>query len=297
MRALRRTPRRGRRRDPAPSRLAYRLERLRLSPGFRHLIFSGLVIAFIGAVVAAFATNEGARRHVALGIADMRQAILERPEFTVNLMAIDGASAELAQDIREALPYDFPTSSFHLDLEEMREVILALDPVAEADMRIRPGGILQVDVRERLPALVWRGPQGVETLDREGRRVGSLVARAVRPDLPLITGAGADRAVPEALELFRIATPVAGRVRGLVRMGERRWDMVLDRGQRILLPEREPAQALQRVLALDRTEALLAREVTTVDMRLGHRPTLRLAAPAVAELWRARGYPAEDSGQ
>jgi cell division protein FtsQ len=50
-------------------------------------------------------------------------------------------------------------------------------------------------------------------------------------------------------------------------VGERRWDVVLDRDQRILLPETEPGRALERVLALDQAQDLLDRDVT-VDLRL-----------------------------
>ena len=283
--------------DPAPSRLAYKLERLRLTPGFRKFIRVGLPVASLVAAVGFFLSDDRTQEHFANGVAELRRAIEARPEFSVRLMAIDGASRELAEDIREVLPYDFPLSSFDLDLEEMRQMVMGLDPVAQVDIRIRSGGVLQVDVKERQPAIVWRGLQGIESLDQEGHRVGALAARAERPELPLITGAGANDAVPEALNLFATAAPIADRVRGLMRIGARRWDMVLDRDQRIMLPETDPISALRRVIALNQAQDLLSRDVVAVDMRLGHRPTVRLADNAIAELWRIRGYSVGDSGQ
>jgi cell division protein FtsQ len=77
-------------------------------------------------------------------------------------------------------------------------------------------------------------------------------------------------------------------LRGLVRVGERRWDVVLDRDQRILLPEADPVPALERVIALDEATELLARDVAVVDMRNPSRPTLRLTAAAMEELRRLR---------
>lgn len=283
--------------DPAPSRLAYKLERLRLTPGYRGFLRIGVPVLAVAGVIGFLTTDERAQAHIDYGVSEMRRIIEERPEFAVHLMAIDGASRELADDIREVLPYDFPISSFDLDLEEMRQAVMELDPVAQADIRIRSGGVLQIEVQERLPAIVWRGPQGVETLDAEGHRVGALIARAERRDLPLITGVGADMAVPEALQLFAVATPLSEHVRGLVRMGERRWDMVLDREQRILLPENDPISALQRVIALHQAEDLFSRDVTAIDMRLGQRPTIRLAENAITELWRIRGYSVGDGSK
>ena len=81
---------------------------------------------------------------------------------------------------------------------------------------------------------------------------------------------------------------LAPRLRGLVRMGERRWDVVLDRGQRILLPEEAPVQALERVIALDGAQDILSRDITRIDMRLGARPTVKMSEHAAGEWWDIR---------
>jgi len=125
-------------------------------------------------------------------------------------------------------------------------------------------------------------------LDEEGHRVRSLLARAERPDLPLITGAGAELAVAEARRLMAVAQPLENRLRGLVRVGSRRWDMVFDRNQRVMLPADDPVPALRRVLALNNAQDLMERDVTVIDMRLPGRPTLRLAQQATEELQRIR---------
>jgi cell division protein FtsQ len=136
--------------------------------------------------------------------------------------------------------------------------------------------------------VIWRSARGLELLDAEGHPVRPVEARADRPDLPLIAGEGADAHVAEALTLIAAARPLWPRLRGLTRVGERRWDVVLDRGQRILLPAEAPRPALDRVIAMDGAEDLLARDVAAVDMRLPARPTLRLNTPALEELHRIR---------
>ena len=106
------------------------------------------------------------------------------------------------------------------------------------------------------------------------------------PNFDLMAGKGAEDQVEEALRLFAVAGPLEQRMRGLVRVGERRWDVVLDRGQRIMLPETGAVTALERVIALDQVQDLLERDLARVDMRLGQRPTLRMNENAVQELWR-----------
>lgn len=285
MRPLRR---RARRIDPAPSRWAYRMERLMLTPLFRHSLRVGVPLVAVAAAVAFYFSDEARRDTIVETLVDLRHAIENRPEFRVELMAIDGASAGVAADIREILQVDFPTTSFDLDLGAMRARILELSPVEAVALRIRPGGILQVDVTERVPALVWRHRDGIDLLDASGALVHPVASRATRADLPLVAGEGADAAVAEALTLVAAARPLHDRFRGLVRVGERRWDVVLDRNQRILLPPSGARRALERVIAMDQAEDLFARDITAVDMRLPARPTARLNAGAVEELRRIR---------
>ncbi|KMW58418.1 Cell division protein FtsQ [Candidatus Rhodobacter oscarellae] len=285
------------RRDPAPSRLSYRVQRWWLTPNFRRMVRYGLPIASIAlALLWVFSVEEN-RAVIEEQIAEIRRAVAERPEFMVKAMAVDGASEELGEDIREVLPVDFPISSFDLELQDMKAVVEQLDAVAQAELRIKAGGILQLEVTERMPAIVWRNRGTLELLDETGRRVAAITHRSQRRDLPLIVGEGADQAVPEALALFAAATPLEPRLRGLVRMGERRWDVALDRQQRILLPEQGAVQTLQQVMALDQAKDVLDRNIIDFDMRDPARPTLRLAAPAVEDLHRIRALEIGGSGQ
>lgn len=274
--------------DPAPSRLKYRLQRWMLTPGIRFGLRFGVPFFLIFAAASAYLADEGRREGLMAMVADARSAIEERPEFMVNVMAVDGAGPSVAQDIREVMPAEFPVSSFDLDLEEIRDAVTGLDPVKSASVRIRPGGVLQVDVEERTPALIWRSRQGLALLDKNGIHVAELGRRSLHPDLPLIAGRGAAAKADEALRLFAAARPLGPRLRGLVRVGERRWDVVLDRGQRIMLPSRNPVQALERVLAVSEVQDLLERDVAAVDMRLAGRPTVRMAENAVENWWRIR---------
>lgn len=274
--------------DPAPSRLNYRMQRWLLTPGVRLLLRAGIPFALVFGAATGYLADEGRRDAVNMAFVDMRHSIEQRPEFMVNLMAVDGAGDSVASDIREFVPIDFPVSSFDLDLETIRQTIIGLYPVKEASVRIRPGGILQIDVIERVPALVWRTRDSVELLDETGAHVGFIQSRAERPDLPLIAGEGADEHVHEATQLFASAVPLGDRLRGLVRIGARRWDVVLDRDQRILLPVKDPVQALERVIALSEADDMLERDVTVIDMRLSQRPTLRMSDDAVKEWWQIR---------
>lgn len=276
------------RRDPAPTVWAYRMQRLMLTPLLRRLVRIGLPAALVlGAT--GFALSDADRREaIAQYLLEMRQDFEQRPEFMVTSVTIDGCSPELADAVRARLGIDLPRSSFAIDLAALQARIDELDAVKTADLRLREGGTLAVIVTARHPVAIWRRDDALTLVDESGHRVATLIARTDAPDLPLIAGEGAGNAVPEALELVAAAGPLVPRLRGLVRMGERRWDLVLDRGQRILLPTEAPARALERLLALDQAQHILARDLAAVDLRLPARPTLRLAEPALDALAKLR---------
>ena len=276
------------RRDPAPSRWAFRIERLWLTPLFRQLVRVGLPVFSVAFFAGWFFSDETNREAIAEQVADIRRSVAERPEFMVKLMAVDGASSALAETIRTATMVDLPKSSFDLDLDQMKTQIEEMQAVARADLRIRPGGILQVQVTERVSAIIWREGETLALLDKTGKRVAVLGTRTDRSDLPLIVGEGADGVVPQALRIMAAAAPIEDRLRGLVRMGERRWDLVLDRDQRILLPEKSPVDALEQIIAQDHAQDLFSRDLVAIDMRNAVRPTLRMAPPAVEELRRIK---------
>jgi len=270
--------------DPAPSRWSYRFMRIMLSPVLRRLVVYGIPAAVaLGGITIYFADLD--RRDMAKGVViDAYRSVIERPEFMVNVMSINGASAALDADIREILPVDFPMSQFDIELDVLHGALMELDAVKQASVQIRTGGVLQIDVMERQPALIWRMGENLDILDATGAFIRAAVARTDYPHLPLIAGEGANMQTAKALELFAAVDPIADRVRGLVYVGERRWDVVLTQDQRILLPEQNPVQALERVLVLNQAQDLLDRDLRVVDLRLPNRPTLRVGQTQVDEI-------------
>lgn len=270
--------------DPAPSKLQYRMQRVWLTPAFWMFLKAGLPSLAIAALGAWVFANEDRRTAMIDWGHGIKRQIEERPEFTVALLAIDGASDPVATEIRETLPVNLPTSSFDLELEALQDEVEKVAAVASADVRIKPGGVLEVLVKERVPVALWRGDEGLRILSREGVEIGAVDRRAARADLPLLAGAGADRDVPEALTVLTAAHPFGDRIRGLQRVGERRWDIVLDRGQVIQLPAKEPVVAVERLIALDAAQDILARDIAVIDFRNSDRATVRLTADAVEAL-------------
>jgi cell division protein FtsQ len=276
------------RRDPAPSRLRYKLTRLWLRPGVRRFVNIGLpVTAGVAAAWTLAAELQLAARAQA-AFAWAHETVVDRPQFTITRFHIPDVSPELAEQIQEAALVPLPANSLEVNVAGVRTRVESLDSVERARVRALPSGALEIRAVERVPVVLWRSEGGLLLLDGNGVRVAEVDSRLRRPDLPLIAGTGAETHVPEALALLETAAPVAPRIRGLVRMGERRWDLVLDRDQVLRLPEAGARAALARAMALHDAEGLLDRDVTVVDLRNPQRPMLRLSEHAMGELERLR---------
>lgn len=274
--------------DPAPSRWHYRWQRLMLTPAFRVALRVGLPVVVVAGSAGLWLAQEENRATITRHWDQLRAAIESRPEFSVTGLHVSGASPALLAATEQVLGLTFPVSSWELDLAELRARVADLSAVRDVRVAIQPDGILGIAIEERRPVALWRHGDSLRLIDEDGVMTGLVESRSDRADLPLIAGDGAREHIDEALALFAAARPVAARVRGLVRMGERRWDMVLDRDQRILLPERAPVAALERVLAWQAAEEVLDRDVLAVDMRDEARPTLRVSTAAMTVMSNTR---------
>ena len=284
--------------DPAPSRLSYRAQRLWLTPVFRKAMHLGVPLLALFAAIAWYWSDEDRVAKLVDAASEIRREIENRPEFRVNVLGIDGASDQVTEEVRAVLALDLPMSSFDLDLEELKGRIEALPAVRSAALRVQGGGYLAVRIDERVPAALWLTHEGLAIVDRDGHFIAGFDGEPLQTPLPLLAGEGADLVVPEALELLAAASPLGDRVHGLVRMGERRWDVVLTNDARIMLPEVGARGAFDRVLALEEVGEILSRDLTIVDLRNPGRLTVRLSDEAMEEFRRIRGYDvSETSGE
>ena len=262
-------------RDPAPSRLGYKFSRWMLSPFIKKSVFFGMPLIILLLPVFIFLKDQNNKNRVEEIVLDFYRKIIERPEFMLSALSIQGSSDSLNAEIREILGLNFPISSFDLDLADLRNRVLSLPPVETAEVRLEGGSILHVKVKEKVPALLLKDDTGIHVLNKNGDYIRPLLSTEYGSKLPVITGEGAQRAAAEAFILFSALYDKLDEVRGLVLVGGRRWNIVLKSGQVIMLPEKKSEQAVQKILILDKAEKILSRDIAVFDFRLPYRITLR----------------------
>ena len=270
--------------DPAPSRVAYRIMRLLLIPRLRLIFTLGFPSLLIFCATLGLFININVWENISAIKKDLKLAFVERPEFMIKVASIDGSSDELANEIREILPLDFPVSYFDLDIKYLHKVVNEIPAVASAAIKISAGGVLQINVAEKSPSFIWRKDNIMSVIDETGSFIRIANSRVDYPKLPLVVGEAADLAVSEISSLMQANEYFKDHVRAFIRVGERRWDLILENNVRIMLPQREFLAAFDRLLLMNEAGSLLSGRLSNIDMRLVVRPTVRVDTVSVDPL-------------
>lgn len=270
--------------DPAPSRVAYRIMRLLLIPRLRLIFTLGFPSLLIFCATLGLFININVWENISAIKKNLKLAVVERPEFMIKVASIDGSSDELANEIREILPLDFPVSYFDLDIKYLHKVVNEIPAVASAAIKISAGGVLQINVAEKSPSFIWRKDNIMSVIDETGSFIRIANSRVDYPKLPLVVGEAADLAVSEISSLMQANEYFKDHVRAFIRVGERRWDLILENNVRIMLPQREFLAAFDRLMLMNEAGSLLSGRLSNIDMRLVVRPTVRVDTVSVDPL-------------
>ena len=270
--------------DPAPSIISYRLMRLMLIPRLRLILTLGIPSLVIICGTLVLLLNINLHENIEALKKDLKHALVERPEFMIKVASVDGASDELAHEIREIMPLNFPVSYFDLDIKYLHKVLNDIPAVASAAIKVTVSGVLQINISERIPAFIWRKDDVISVIDEKGKFIRLATSRLDYPELPLVIGEAANLSIADISSLMEDNQYFLEQVRAFVRVGERRWDLVLDNNLRIMLPQTEFLAAFDRLMLMNHTGSLFSNQLSTIDMRLVERPTVRVGAVSVDPL-------------
>ena len=208
------------------------------------------------------------------------QAITARLGFAVDQVRVSGNKETSEIDILERLDLDGWTSLIGFDADAARQRIAGLAWVKVAAVRKVYPDALEVRIEERQPFAIWQHGSQLAIVERSGNVIAPFDGgrHAV---LPLVIGYGAAEQAAGFVDKIRRHPELASRVKGFIRVAERRWDLRLENGITIRLPETGEDRAITEVLRLDREDGLLSRDIAAVDMRLDDRLVIRLTPEAM----------------
>ncbi|MEO8454282.1 MAG: cell division protein FtsQ/DivIB [Sphingomicrobium sp.] len=164
-----------------------------------------------------------------------------------------------------------------VDVSAIRDRLLQFGWVKDARVSRRLPDTLVIDIVERTPAAMWQSQGRLALIDSEGV-VLDRVAVERMPDLPLLIGAGANNEEQQLERLIAAVPMVKPQLASATWVGGRRWDLNLQSGETLALPEGEgPARAaLTKFARLDKSAGLIGRGIVRFDLRVPGKMIVRL---------------------
>ncbi|WP_404403085.1 cell division protein FtsQ/DivIB [Pelagibacterium halotolerans] len=242
------------------------------------------VVALIVAVVVvlgAYVFRDEIGQGVLYG-ADVVSGRAAQAGLGVAQISMTGQALTREADIIAALDVNDFTTTFTFDAEAARQRIEDIPSVASATIRKVYPDTLNVTITEKTPVARWRMDGETYLIDATGAPIAR--ARFENGDLPLVIGAGAGDDALAMVNLIERFPQVTPDLAALVRIADRRWDLIYYTGLRVQLPETGVVPALERLGAYQAEYQLLDRDLDLIDMRVPEyvavRPTQREEEPS-----------------
>jgi cell division protein FtsQ len=171
------------------------------------------------------------------------------------------------------------SSLLFFNAETARAGLLANPWIADAAvLKLYPDRLL-ITITERRAFALWQCNGELDVIAEDGTVLQPFEAERYR-GLPLVVGNGAERRAKEIIDLLDRYPDIRTALRASVLVADRRWNLRLTNGVDVRLPEGDLPAALDRLVKLDREKKLLSRDITSIDLRLPDRVTVRLSDAA-----------------
>ena len=201
--------------------------------------------------------------------------------FRISEIALAGGHEVSREDILGLDGITGRSSLLFLDAAQTRIRLLTNPWIAQAAVLKLYPGRLRIEIKERQAFALWQKDGRLALIAADGTVLESYVPQRFAA-LPRVIGNGAEHAAQDFLGLLKRYPAIAQAVEASVLVAERRWNLHLKDGVEVLLPEREPAQALTTLVDLALSKKLLAHDIVAVDLRLPDRVTVRQSDAAAA---------------
>jgi cell division protein FtsQ len=196
--------------------------------------------------------------------------------FTVSDITVEGRETTDRETILAALAARPGTPILAVNPRRAKEQLEALPWVHTAVIERRLPGTLYVRLAERKPLALWQHGGKIELIDRAGAVIPvTPLDRFAK--LPMVVGEGAAAHASELIDMLASEPDLAVRVTAAIRVGNRRWNLRIDNAIDVLLPANDAAGAWAQLARLERSSALLQRDVQAIDIRLPDRLVLRVS--------------------
>jgi cell division protein FtsQ len=210
---------------------------------------------------------------------DARDVTANSLGFRIAAISLSGQKEVSREEVLTTAGVTGRASLLFLDADAARAQLKANPWIADAAVLKLYPDRLQITVTERQAFALWQKDGQVSVIAADGTVLEPFVEDRYLA-LPLVVGPGAAQAAKDFLAIVGHYPAIRSVLRASILVAERRWNLRLENGIDVRLPETNVEQALDRLIALDRDKKILSRDITMIDLRLADRVTVHLSDTA-----------------
>ena len=272
-----------------------RRSRRRFPRDRRDVVRLGLALLLLGSAGGGFALyRTGELTTLATLFENRFIAETARLGLAVTDIEVEGRVMSGREPVLRAIGAERGTPILAVSPTQIKAQLEALPWVRSAAVERRLPDTLHIRLIERTPLAFWQRQGKLLLIDRDGTVItGDKLERF--PGLIVTVGDDAPTHAASLLAMLAGEPTLAGRVVAAVRVGGRRWDLHLDNGIDVELPEERAEDAWAQLAQLERSSRLLARNVEVVDMRLPDRLVVRVTPEPPKEPVKKGRQPAKST--
>jgi cell division protein FtsQ len=218
-------------------------------------------------------------QQVSVSLSDTRNALANSAGFRITSVVINGRR-QLSQDEVLAIGgVNGRSSLLFLDAASVRERLKANPWISEATVLKLYPGELRIELVERKAFALWQQGGRLSVISDDGAVLEPYVSASFLA-LPLVVGKGAETHARDFLALLSHYPQVNSVTKAAIFVGERRWNLRLNEGLDVRLPEHGVGNALAALSALEKEDHLFSKDIVAVDLRLPDRLVVQLSDDA-----------------
>ncbi|PHS78492.1 MAG: cell division protein FtsQ [Rhodospirillaceae bacterium] len=200
--------------------------------------------------------------------------------LTLQEVLVTGRSKTDRKALLQALGVVRGAPMLTYDFEEAKRRVEALPWIQYARLERQFPDTLAVHLAERQPIALWQNRGAFELIDEDGEVIFNAELEQYE-NLIHVVGEDAPDYVSGLLELLETQPLLKTKVIAAVRIGGRRWDLLMVGGINVRLPEDGAPAALSRLVTLETQSGIFGRDVKVLDLRLPDRVIVRRAPTAM----------------
>ena len=192
----------------------------------------------------------------------------------VDQIYLKGRHQASVTEVSGALAVARGTPLLSVDLEAARQRLERLSWVRAASVRRVFPDALRVVIAEWRPVALWQRRKQLVLINDEGAVIPHNDLEGFS-DLLVVVGADAPAHAAELMTMLAAAPELEKRVDAAVRVGSRRWNIRMDNGIYVWLPETGARDAWSNLVQLEREHGLLEQDLVAIDLRFPGRLIVR----------------------